>query len=124
MDLAGFGPQLVGASGAGRLSAVDTHSVPAAQLLVPAAVMPVSPLFGGVVGHDHDVEGACWDRPLTSRAQILLGCLVRLYRGDGHVEKIAHAMRAIIAARATTTMTMSTTVLSCSRNGLNPTLKR
>lgn len=86
--------------------------------------MPVSSLIGGVIGHDHEVERACWDRPLTSRAQVFLGCLVRLHRSDCHVEKIAHAIRATIAAQATTTMTMSSAVFLCSLKGLNPTIKR
>lgn len=86
--------------------------------------MPVTPLIRRMIGHDDEVEGGRGDGPVAPGAQVFLGRLIRLHGGDGHVEKIAHAMSAIIAARATTTMTMSSAVLSCSLNGLNPTFKR
>lgn len=70
------------------------------------------------------MEGACGDGAFAPRAQILFDRLIRLNGGDGYPEKIAHAMRASIAEMATTTITMSSAVLLCSRNGLNPTIKR
>ena len=86
--------------------------------------MPVTSQIGCIVGHNHQMELARRYLTLTSGAQITLCCLIRLNRGDGHVEKIAHAIRAIITAIATTTMMMSKAVFLCSRNGLKPTCKR
>ena len=105
--------------GVDRLSAE-----PAAQLLVPAAVVPVTPHVGGLVGDYYQVEGPGKDHQLTSGTEIFLPGGVGLDGGDGHVEKIAHAMTASMARTATTTMMMSTMVLWCSRNGLKPTPKR
>lgn len=70
------------------------------------------------------MEGAGEDGVAASRAYIGLHRLVRLYRGDGHPAKIAHAMTASVASAAKTTMAMSRALLWCSRNGLKPTRGR
>lgn len=80
--------------------------------------------IGSLVGNHHEMVRAGRNRTMTTRAQILLGSLVGLNRGDRHVEKMAHAIRANIAAIATTTMMMSNVVFLCSRKGLKPTLQR
>ncbi len=74
-----------------------------------------------IVGNHHNVEDPCRDGVVAARAEVLLVRLVGLNRGDGHPEKIAHAMTASVANTANTTMTMSRTVFRCSRNGLKPT---
>ena len=61
---------------------------------------------------------------MAARAEVLLLRLVGLDRGDGHVERIAHAITPIVASTASTTITMSSTVLSWSRKGLKPTPRR
>lgn len=80
--------------------------------------------IGCVVWDNHQVEPAPRNLAFTSRTQIPLGGLIGLNRGDGHVEKTAHAIRVIIAAIATITMMMSNAVFLCSRKGLKPTCKR
>ena len=87
-------------------------------------MVPVPSQIGCVVRYNHQMEPARWDLALTPGAKVPLGGLIRLNRGDGHVEKMAHAIRAIIAAIATTTMMMSSAVFLCSRKGLKPTCKR
>ena len=87
-------------------------------------MVPVSSQIGRLIRHYHEVKLARRYLTLTSGTQITLGGLIGLNGGDGHVEKMAHAIRAIITASATTTMTMSNAVFLCSRNGLNPTCKR
>lgn len=91
------------------------------QLLVPAPMVPMTAQVGSVVGDDHEVEGPRRDDPLAARTEVFLHRLVGLYRVDGYPEKIAHAMTASIARIATTTMTMSSVLFSCSRKGLKPT---
>ena len=75
----------------------------------------------GVLGHHDEMEGPRWDGVVTSRAYVLLDGLIGLDRGHRHPEKIAHAITPRVAASANTTRTMSSTLLSCSRNGLKPT---
>lgn len=87
-------------------------------------MVPVTSEIWSFVWHDNEVEGARWNRTVTSRTQVFLPSLIWLDRGDCHVEKMAHAIKAIIAAIATTTMMMSKVVFLCSRKGLNPTLQR
>jgi hypothetical protein len=87
-------------------------------------MVPMAPEIRGLI-RDHDqVEGALGDAPLTTRADVLLRGLVRLYGSDGYVEKTAHAINATITARARTTMTTSSVVFLCSRKGLKPTVRR
>jgi hypothetical protein len=73
-----------------------------------------------VVGHDDQMESAGRDDRLAAGADVLLARRVRLHRGDGYPEKIAHARTANIATNAITTATMSAVLFSWSRNGLNP----
>ena len=61
---------------------------------------------------------------LTAGAEVVLTGGVGLHRGDRHPEKIAHATTAKIAISAMTMAAMSAALLSCSRNGLKPTLER
>lgn len=82
--------------------------------------MPVTTKIRGLVGHHHDVESACPDGQVAPRAEVLLARLIGLDRGDGHPEKIAHPITSKVATRASTTITMSAALRSCSRNGLNP----
>lgn len=110
---------MVGASPARRLSAESPS-----HLLVPATVMPVPSQVRCLVGHHDQMKLSRRDGSFTARTQVCLGRLVRLNRGDRHVEKMAHAMSASMARMAATTMTMSTKVFSCCRNGLKPTLER
>lgn len=91
------------------------------QLLVPTAMVPMSPQIGSLVGDDHEVEGSRGDRPIASRTEVFLDRLIGLDGSDSYAEKIAHAITASMARMATTTMMMSTMVLSCCRNGLKPT---
>lgn len=86
--------------------------------------MPVPAQVGGLVRHDDHVEGSGGDGQLASRAQVLLAGLVGLDGGDGHPEKIAHPITSKVAATASTTITMSAALRSCSRKGLNPTPRR
>ena len=86
--------------------------------------MPMAPHVDVVVGDDDEVKRAGRDGSLTAGAHVLLASLIGLNRRDGYVEKRAQAMTANVATTASTTMTMSRTDLSCSRNGLNPTPRR
>lgn len=117
----GYAPTRRLKAGGDWLAAFDTHPVPPAQLLVPATVVPMTSEIGGLVGHNDEVICTGRDRTFAAGAQVSLGSLVGLHRGDGHVEKMAHAIRASIAAMATTTMMMSKVVFFCSRKGLKPT---
>ena len=76
------------------------------------------------VGNHHQMKSARWNDVLAPRADVVLAGCVGLDGGDCHPEKIAHATTAMIAIRATTTAAMSAALLSCSRNGLKPTLER
>jgi hypothetical protein len=87
VDRAGLGAHLVGHSVARRLRAE-----PAAHLLVPASLVPVSAQVGSVVGHDHDMECPRQDGQVAPGAEILLPRLVGLDRGDGDVVS-AHELR-------------------------------
>ena len=91
---------------------------------MPTAMVPVTAEIRGLIGHHDQVKGSFGNIPLTARAQIHLGRLIGLHRCDSYVEKTAHAIRAAIAASATTTMTTSSVVLLWSRNGLKPTVER
>ena len=82
--------------------------------------MPVTAQVRSVVGHDDEVESALGNHLFASRADVLLPGGIGLNRADRHPEKIAHKTSAIAAPTASTTMTMSKTVLRCSRNGLKP----
>jgi len=88
---------------------------------VPAPVVPVASLVGGLVGDDDEVEHSGLDAQIATWAQIRLGGGIGLDRGDRHPEKIAHTTTAIVASAAPTTMTMSRVDLSCRRKGLKPT---
>jgi hypothetical protein len=94
------------------------------QFLVPTPTMPVTTQIGLVVGHYDHVISPRWDRVVASGADIFLGRRVGLDRGDRYPEKIAHATNPIAAPIARTTMMMSTIDVSCSRNGLKPTVRR
>ena len=83
--------------------------------------MPVSSHVDFVIGDDHQMKSPCGDDVVTSRADVVLPRLIRLYRADGYPEKIAHAMTASVAITAMTTMTTSTALARCSRKGLKPT---
>ncbi len=111
-------------SGRVRLATGGAGPVDPAHLLVPAPVMPMTSQIGSFVGNHHQVVCARRDGSHAPGTQILFGSLVRLDRGDGHVEKTAHAIKASIAAIATITMMMSNAVFLCSRKGLKPTNKR
>lgn len=82
--------------------------------------MPMATQIGGVVRDDYQVKGPWWDAQITSGAQVILARLIRLDGGDRHPEKIAHPITSKVAARASTTMTMSAVLRLCSRNGLKP----
>lgn len=69
--------------------------------------MPMTAQVRFVVGHHDHVECPGQDRHLAAWAQIGLAGRVRLHRGNGHPEKIAHARTAKIATSATTITTMS-----------------
>lgn len=86
--------------------------------------MPVPAQVDVVVGYNHQVEHPRRNGLLAARAEVLLSRLVGLDRSDGHVERIAHAITPIVASSASTTMTTSSAVLSCSRKGLKPTPRR
>lgn len=58
------------------------------------------------------MEDAWWDGEIATGAQVLLGRLIRLDRRDCYVEKMAHAITAIVAAMASTNMTMSAVLRS------------
>jgi len=94
------------------------------QLLVPAPVVPVTTHVDRIVGDHHEVESPGRDGVVTARADVLFDRLIGLNGADGHPENIAHAITATVARTAKTTITMSSAVLSCSRNGLKPTSRR
>lgn len=86
--------------------------------------MPVATQIGLVVGNHDEVERSRWDRQIAPGADVVLHRLIGLDGTDRYVEKSAHAITAMMATTVRTIITMSTTDLSCSRNGLNPTPKR
>lgn len=86
--------------------------------------MPVTSEIRGFVGDDYEMKRPFRDHSLTAGTDVRLGRLIGLDRCDVYVEKTAHAISAIIAARATTTRTTSNVVFLCSRKGLKPTVKR
>jgi hypothetical protein len=87
-------------------------------------MVPVTTQVDRIVWDHNEMERARRDRVVTSGADVLLHRLRRLDGADRNPEKIAHAMTANVARMATTTMTMSIALLSCSRNGLKPTSRR
>lgn len=87
---------------------------------MPTAVMPMASQVWRVVGNHNHVESTFGYRLVAARADVRLEGGVWLNRADRHPEKIAHSTRAIAEPIAATTMMMSTTVRSCSRNGLKP----
>ena len=88
----------------------DTET--SSHLLVPASMMPMPPQVRLIVGHHHQVKGAGGNGHFTPGADVILARRMRLHRGDGHPEKIAHARTAMIATRAMTMAAMSATLFS------------
>lgn len=74
---------------------------------MPTAVVPVAPEVGRVIGDHDEMEHPHRNREIASRAEVLLGRLVRLDGADRYVEKMAHAMTAMVAASAITTIAIS-----------------
>ncbi len=86
--------------------------------------MPVSAQIGCVFGNDNEVADARFDRLFAKGAYVWFPGLVRLDRLDdlgaeGHPSN-AHTTTAAVMTPNTTTRTMSSALLSWSRNGLNP----
>ena len=75
---------------------------------------------GCVIGHHNYVKSSFGYRLIAAGANVRLAGCIRLNRADGHPEKIAHSTSAIADPIAAITMMMSTTDVSCSRNGLKP----
>ena len=86
--------------------------------------MPMPSQIDGLIGYHHYVKGPGRDGQLATGAEVLLLCLVGLYRVDRYVEKSAHAITATVSRTAPTTIAMSNADFSFSRNGLNPTPRR
>jgi len=75
---------------------------------------------GRVIGHHNHVEGSLGYRLIAAGADVRLAGCVWLNRADRHPEKIAHSTSPIAEPIAAITRMMSTTDVSCSRNGLKP----
>ncbi len=58
---------------------------PAAQIAVPAAVVPVATEVGGVLGYHHEVKRPWGDGSFTARTDVGLAGGIRLDRGDDGV---------------------------------------
>lgn len=90
----------------------DTPLPVPAELLEPAAAVPMAPQIGGVLRDYHQVESSGFDRPFTAGARIALAGRVWLDRHDrrGQLGSRAHTITAAARARATTTITTSIAV--------------
>jgi len=82
--------------------------------------MPVPAEVGFQVRDDDHVKGARWNDRLTSGTHVGLAGGVWLDDADGHPEEIAHHTTATVAARASTTITMSAVRTRNGRNGFKP----
>lgn len=86
------------------------------ELFAPAAVMPMAPEIGVMVGDHHEMERARGDGVVTARTDVGLPGGMRLDGSDGdgvvgpHPAKIAQATTANVSAIAPTTIAMSTAV--------------
>lgn len=99
---------MVGPSASRRLS----HAKASAQLLVPTAVVPVTPQVGGLVGHYDHMKNTRRDGQLAARAEVFLDGCVGLHQVDGHPEKIAHTSTATVARMPMASITVSPAFLS------------
>jgi hypothetical protein len=75
-------------------------------------MVPVASQVRFVVGDHDQMKDAGEDAQATTGADVLLASRIRLYRGDCHPEKIAHATTTTIATRATTIAAISATFFS------------
>ena len=75
-------------------------------------MVPVTPQVDRIVRDHDEVKRPLGDGRLTAGTYVLLGSLIRLHGSDGQLEKIAHAMTPMVAARAMTTIAMSAADLS------------
>ena len=94
-------------------------SVQPAEFLVPAAVMPMTPQIGCVVGYHHQMERSRKDRGVTAGADIAFTGGVGLNRRDGY-PRIAHASKTTTITTVPMTRAMSRGDLRAGRKGLNP----
>jgi hypothetical protein len=94
-----------------------------AEILVPAAVMPVPTQIGSMVGDDHQMKRARRNRPVAAGTEVGLPRRIWLDRRNGdfvHQPKIAHPTTTRVAKAAMTTMAMSSAVFVWGRNGFSP----
>ena len=103
----------------GRGAGLGRLSEPAAQFLVPATVVPMTPQIWCVVGYHHEVKGSREDRGVAAGTDVGLAGGVGLHRRHRY-PRIAHASKTTTTRTVTMTRAMSSGDLRAGRKGLNP----
>ena len=104
----------------GVLSISLPSPVAPAEFHEPARPMPVATEIGRQVGDDDEVTLAGLDEAVAPGTQVPLGGRIGLNDRNGFYPEIAHSTRATTTSTTPATMAMSSTSLSCGRNGLKP----
>lgn len=94
-------------------------AVQASLFFKPTAPVPVASKIWFKGGNDHEVECSWLDIQIAAGARVGLARCVRLHRAHGY-PAIAHITTARVRTIAPITTAMSSAVLFCDLNGLNP----